>query len=79
MKSSRPGPVRMTRDQHALPRRERSVQLAADRFDAAPQRLDLAIARVGVRQQPERVDLLQQHGDRLLEFECFERHLHRRP
>ena len=61
----------MARDEHALPRRQRPVEVAAHGFDAAPQRLDLAIARVGARQRFERLDLLQQHRDRLFEFERF--------
>ena len=65
------GPVRMTRDLHALPRRERPVQVAANRLDASLERLDLPIARVGARQHRQRVDLLQEHGDRLLEFQGF--------
>ena len=50
----------MARDQHALPRRQRRVELAADRLEPALQRVDLAIARVGPRQQRQRLDLLQQ-------------------
>ncbi len=69
------GPLRMPRDGDALPRRERTVKIGADRFDAAPQRLDFTIARVGARQGRQRLDLLQENGDRLLEVEGFRGHL----
>ena len=52
-----PGPIRMPRHLHPLPRRERSVQLGAHRFDPPVPHLDLAVARVGMRQERQRVDL----------------------
>src|SRR4029453_14059198 len=70
------GPVRVARDEDALPRRQRSVQVAADHFDTALQRLDLAIARVGARLLFQCVDFLQQRRNRFLEFERFDCHLH---
>jgi hypothetical protein len=54
-----------------LPGGQRSGTLGAHVFDPAPLLLDLAIARVGARQRLERVDLLQEHCDRLLEFQRF--------
>ena len=69
-----PRSVRMPRDLHPLPRSERSVQLGPHGFDPSPERGNLAIAGVGVRQELERFDFLQQDGDRLFEFECLKRH-----
>src|SRR2546422_409483 len=69
------GPARMARDEHPLPRRQRAIELGADRLDAPPQHLDLTIARVGARLERQRLDLLQENGDRLLEFEVLQSHL----
>ena len=44
------GPLGMARHQHALPRRQAPVDLAADLIDAAAQAFDLAVADVGLRQ-----------------------------
>ena len=41
--------LRVPRHQHALPRGEGPVEIAAQQFDAALERGDLAIARVGAR------------------------------
>src|SRR2546425_7469294 len=67
-------PVRMPCDLHALPRRERPVQVAADGNNPLAQRCNLAVARVGARQDLERLDFLQQDGDGLLEVERLRRH-----
>ena len=48
-----------------------SIQLGPNRLEPPPQRLDLAVARVGPRQRAQRLDLLEQDGDRLFEFERF--------
>src|SRR5207247_4820481 len=64
-----PGAAGLARGQHALAPRARSIQLAAHRFDAPPQPVDLAIPRVGARHGRQRVDLLQEDRDRFLEFE----------
>src|SRR5262249_8748371 len=63
------GAIRVPRDLDALPRRQRAVQLRANRVDAAAERLDLAIARKRRRQRVQRVDLFQQRRDRFLEVE----------
>ena len=78
MKSSRPGPVRMPRDQHPLPRRER-CDTGRARTDSSRRRSDsISRSRASVRgSSVERLDLLQEHGDRLFEFEGFRRHRHR--
>ncbi len=69
------GTVRMPRHQDPLPRRQRLVEIPAHRLETPLQRLDLAIARIGLRQLVERVDLLEDDSDRLFEVECLRRHL----
>jgi hypothetical protein len=61
----------MPRDEHALPRRERSVQIGADTLDAAPERIELPLAGIGAWKGPERLDLLQESGNRFFEVEGF--------
>jgi hypothetical protein len=68
-----PWSIRVTRDENALPRRQRSIQIPPRRLETALQRVDLTLARISVRLQRQRVELAQQHGDRLLEVQCFER------
>ena len=60
--------VRMPRDQHALPGRQGAIEVRPDRIEPALQRLDFALARVGARQQLQRLNLLQENGKRLLEL-----------
>ena len=68
------GPPGMTRHLHALPRRQHGVEVGAHRLEPPAQRRQLPVAGLGRRQRLERLDLLQQNGDRLLEVEGFRRH-----
>jgi hypothetical protein len=63
------GTIGMPCDEHPLPRRQRTVQLRPHGLNAPAQLLDLPVAGVGVRQQFERLDLLEEDGNRLFEFE----------
>ncbi len=62
-------PGRVARDEHALPRRQVGVELAANLLGARPQRLDGSLTLRRPRQHAERFDLLQQHADRFFELE----------
>ena len=63
-------PGRVARDQHALPRRQVGVELAADLLGPrARSALDRSLALRRARQHAERFDLLEQHADRFFEFE----------
>src|SRR5262249_46060609 len=68
------GPVGMARHEHALPRRQRAIEILAHRDDTTAQLLDLAVARVGARQRFERLDLLEQDCNRFFEIEQSVRH-----
>ncbi len=70
------GTILVARDLHPLPGSEGPVELRADRFEPPPQRLDLALDRERARQRLERLDLLQENGDRLFEFENLKRHIY---
>jgi len=72
------GPLRVTGHEHALPGRERGVDLPADRLDPPVQPVDGLLALGRLRQHRERLDFLQQDGDGLLEFERIRRHGQRR-
>ena len=70
----RVGPGRVARDQHALPRGQARIQLAADLLGAPAQRVDRPLPLRRLRQHAEGLDLLQQDADRLFEFEKLWRH-----
>jgi hypothetical protein len=61
--------VRVARDEHALPRRQRLIELGADLVGPPPQRLDGPLALRRSRHHAERLDLFQQDADRFFEFE----------
>ena len=63
--------LRMASDLDALPRGQRRVEISPDDVDATPECVHLPLTGVGARQLVERVDLLEQRGDRFLEFEDF--------
>ena len=62
-------PVRVARDEHALPRRERLIELAPDLIGTPPKRLDGPLALRRARHHADRLDLLQQDANGLFEFE----------
>jgi hypothetical protein len=59
----------MPRHQDALPRRQRPVDVVANRLDAAVKALDRPLPLGRTRQHRERLDLFQQEGNRFFEFE----------
>jgi hypothetical protein len=67
-------PLRVARHEHALPRREPLVDLRPHRLDPLVQPVDGPLARGRLRHQRQRLDLLQEHGDRFFEFERIRRH-----
>ena len=71
MKSSRPGRFGWRATMHALPGRQRRVEVGAHRLERRCS-ASISRSRASVRGSSlERVDLLQEHGDRLLEVERF--------
>jgi hypothetical protein len=67
-------PLRVARDEDALPGGEVPVDFRADRVDPPIEALDRSLPLGRLRHQGERLDLLQQHGDRFFELERIGRH-----
>jgi len=69
------GPAGMAGDEHALPRRQVLVDVAADRLHAPVQAVDRTQAIRRRRQHRQRFDLFQQHCNRFFEFKRIGRHV----
>jgi hypothetical protein len=67
----RVGPGGMPRHQDALPRRQVLEQLRPNLAGALPQRFDRPLALRCLREHAQGLDFLEQHADRLFEFQQF--------